>query len=297
MVIRKIVVCTACALTVFAAAGCADGTGKALTPILPTPTDGPTANADGTKLKATTPQPLAPRAGTRVSNLTPTFRLMNGSPEFDKSATLSYVFEVYEDATLLATSDPVAGFASETTWTVPANTLQLNKVYSWRGRAVYNGVAGSWSEGVFFRTPLPVVTEASGAGPVPCASSAGPEIVKCVAAAYPSYLLPTDKGDGSLERRKANMAFLRDRVIETGICKGLDLSRNNKRGTAEISYDFIVWRSNQGKNGRDRGVDIATGYDAVKNALRLKWQVFDDGPNYGHPFYAGYPSVNCSGVQ
>jgi hypothetical protein len=219
-------------------------------------------------------------------------RLTNASAEFDNSVVLAYVFEVYDRATLIATSDPVTAFGSETTWTVPSNVLTINKVYSWRGRAVYNGVAGPWSDGAFFSTPLPPPVD----GPVPCASSAGPEIVKCVAAAYPSYLAKTSAGDFSLERRKANMAFLRDRVIETGRCKGLDLARNNKRGTPEISFDFIVWRSNQGKNGRDRGVDIATGYDAVSDPLRLKWQVFDDGPNYGHPFYAGYPPVDCSGV-
>ena len=292
MVIRKIVVCTACALIVFAAAGCADGTGKALTPILPTPTGGATANADGTQLKASVPQTASPLSLTRVSNLTPTLRLRNSSGQFDSSASLSYVFQVYDGTTLAVESDPVQGSGSETTWTVPPNTLRMNATYSWRGRAVFNGVAGSWSDSAGFRTPLPAPVD----GPVPCGSNAGPEIVKCVAAAYPSYLVKTSAGDFSLERRKANMAFIRDRVIETGICKGLDLARNNKRGTAEISFDFLVWRSNQGKHGRDRGVDIATGYDDVSQPLRLKWQVFNDGPNYGHPFYAGYPTVDCSGV-
>ena len=46
-----------------------------------------------------------------------------------------------------------------------------------------------------------------------------------------------------------------------------------------------------------RGVDIASGYDDVKQPLRLKWQVFDADEDYGHPFYSKYPPVDCSGVQ
>ena len=160
MVIRKIVVCTACALIVFAAAGCADGTGKALTPILPTPTGGPTANADGTQLKATAPQTASPLSLTRVSNLTPTLRLRNSSGQFDSSASLSYVFQVYDGTTLAVESDPVQSTGSETTWTVPPNTLKMNATYSWRGRAVFNGVAGSWSSSAGFRTPLPAPASA-----------------------------------------------------------------------------------------------------------------------------------------
>ncbi len=155
-----------------------------------------------------------------------------------------------------------------------------------------NGVAGSWSEGAFFRTPLPPPVD----GPVSCSSSNGADIVKCVAAAYPAYLVATAQGDGSLERRQHNMEFIRDRIIETGICKGLDLARNFKRGTLVISHDFLVWRSNIGKGGRDRGVDIATGYDEVKLPLRVKWQVFTKDREWGSPFYADYGPVDCSGV-
>jgi hypothetical protein len=292
MVIRKIVVCTVCALAVFAAVGCADGTGKALTPVLPTPVSATSSNPDGTLLKVSAPQPAAPRSATRVSNLTPTLRLTNASAEFDNSAVLAYVFEVYDEATLIATSDPVTAFGSETTWTVPSNVLTLNKVYSWRGRAVYNGVAGSWSDSAAFQTPLPAPVD----GPVPCGSSAGLDIVRCVGAAYPAYLVATERGDNSLQRRQHNMEFIRDRIIETGRCKGLDLARNFKRGTPVISHDFIVWRSNVGKGGRDRGVDIATGYDDVKQPLRIKWQVFDKDEDWGHPYYAAYGPVDCSGI-
>ena len=90
------------------------------------------------------------------------------------------------------------------------------------------------------------------------------------------------------------MEFLRDRIIETGICKGMDLGRNFKRGTPVISHDFIVW-----KNGRPKrvGVDIASGYDDVNNTLKLTWQVFGPDRDYGFPYYAKYPPVDCSGVN
>jgi hypothetical protein len=287
MELTKFVACTACAAALVAAAGCADGTGQALTPTLPT-TEA-TTNADGTKLKASIPQASAPRASARVSNLTPQLRAQGASGTFDPSAQLTYEFEVYQGTTLIVAS----GTVEATTWTVPSNTLKLNQTYDWRVRAMFNDVAGSWSNAATFRTPLPPPVD----GPVPCGSSAGAEIVKCVGRAYPAYLVATEQGSNSLERRKANMAFIRDRIIETGICKGLDLGRNFKRGGPEISYDFIVLRSNIGKNGRDRGVDLATGYDELKLPLRLKWQVFGPDDSWGFPFYANYPSVDCAGIN
>ena len=296
MELRKLVACTVCVLTAALAAGCADGTGQALIPTLPT-VDTTSSNADGTKLKASAPQPLSPRSAVRVTTLTPQLVLQNGAGTFDASAPLSYVFEVFEVAgsiqTLVAKSDVVAAASPQTVWTVPADALKLSKTYAWRAYAVFNGVQGSLSDGVSFRTPVPPPVD----GPVACGGGSGPAIIQCVAKAYPAYLVATDKGDGSLERRYKNMEFIRDRIIETGRCKGMDLGRNFKRGTPEISRDFIVLRSNVGKNGRDRGVDIASGYDAVKNPLKLTWQVFDEDKNWGHPFYSAYGPVDCSGVN
>lgn len=297
MELRKFVACTVYAVTTaLAAAGCADGTGQALIPTLPT-ADASASNADGTKLKATAPQPLSPRSAIRVSSLTPQLVLQNGAGTFEPSAALSYVFELFEVngsvQTLVIKTDPITASGPQTTFDVPANTLKLNKTYAWRAYGMYAGVQGSLSDGVSFRTPLPV---AEGPGPVPCGGSSGPSIIGCVAAAFPEKLLKTSTGDFSLERRKANMEFIRDRIIETGRCKGMDLGRNYKRGTPVISHDFIVLRSNVGKDGRDRGVDIASGYDAVQNHLKLTWQVFDKDKNWGHPFYQAYGPVDCSGV-
>lgn len=295
MELRTFAACTVCVITAFAAASCAEGTGQALTPTLPS-VDANAANADGTKLKASAPQPLSPQSSVRITNLTPQLTLRNGSGNFDSTVALTYIFEVFEISgstqTLVVKSDPVAAGSPQTTWTIPANILKLNKTYAWRAYATYNGIQGSVSDGVSFRTPLPPPVD----GPVACGSSAGAEIVKCVGRAYPAYLVATEKGTNSLERRKANMAFIRDRIIETGICKGLDLGRNYKRGGPEISFDFLVWRSNIGKNGRDRGVDLATGYDELKLPLRLKWDVQGESKNWGYPFYANYPRVDCSNL-
>jgi hypothetical protein len=296
MELRKLVACTLCVLTAALAAGCADGTGQALIPTLPT-ADTTSSNADGTKLKASPPQPLSPRSAVRVTSLTPQLVLQNGAGTFDASAPLSYVFEVFEVAgstqTLVAKSDVMTAGSPQTIWTVPADTLKLNKTYAWRAYAVFNGEQGSLSDGVSFRTPLPPPVD----GPVPCGSSSGPAIIACVGKAYPAYLVSTAKGDFSLERRHKNMEFIRDRIIETGRCKGVDLGRNLKRGGPEISRDFIVLRSNVGKGGRDRGIDIASGYDDVDKALKLTWQVFDEDRNWGHPFYSAYGPVDCSGVN
>lgn len=291
MALSKLLACTLCAAVAVSAAGCADGTGKAFTPTLPT-VDATTTNPDGTRLKASLPQPAAPRSSVRLKNLTPTLRLANGSATFDSTASFSYVFQVLDGAldgtSVLLETEPIEAGDPETTFTVPEKTLKLNRTYGWRARVTYNGVVGAWSDVVTFRTPLPPPVD----GPVYCTGSSGLDIVKCVGAAYPAKTVSTAAGDGSLERRKANMEFVRDRIIETARCKGMDLARNFKRGGPVISHDFIVLRTN-----RDYGVDIATGYDDVNQPLRLKWQVFGSDENYGYPYYAGYPvPFDCSNL-
>jgi hypothetical protein len=299
MELRKIAACTLCAVIALAAAGCADGTGQALTPTLPT-ADISASNADGTKLKAGAPQPLSPRSAVRVANLTPQLVLQNASSTFDSTVTLTYVFEVFvvsgSTQTLVLKSDPIPGASPSTTFTVPGNTLEMNKTYAWRAYAMYSGVQGSLSDGVTFRTPLPPPpVDTNTPRPVPCAGTTGPAVIACAGAAFPARLVKTSGGDFSDERRFANMEFLRDVIIETGRCKGLNLGRNFKRGTPVISRDFIVWR----RSGQpDNGVDIASGYDAVGNTLKLTWQVLSKERNYGHPFWAGYPSqIDCSLAQ
>jgi hypothetical protein len=298
MELRKLVACTVCVLTATLAAGCADGTGQALIPTLPSVDGASSSNADGTKLKASVPQPMSPRSASRVTSLTPQLVLQNAEGSFDSSASLSYVFEVHqvEGAVLVAKSDPVPAGSSQTVWDVPANTLKLNTSYTWRAHAVFSGVQGSISDGVSFRTPLPP-KPVDEPGPIFCAGSTGKEIIECVSAAFPERRVKTNAGDFSDERRYANMEFLRDVIIATAKCKGLDFGLNLKRGGPEISRDFIVYRSDRGKGGRDRGVDIASGYDDTSTTLKLTWQLFDADRNWGHPFYKSYGPVDCTNVN
>jgi hypothetical protein len=115
-----------------------------------------------------------------------------------------------------------------------------------------------------------------------CAFNNGPQIVECVAAKYPERLV----GGISLEQRQANMMFLRDRIIEGGLCGGLEFGWNLKRGGPELSIDFLAWR----RNGENIGVDIAFDYDNTGNTLELQW--LEVGPG---AFFAEYPAPNCGG--
>jgi hypothetical protein len=74
----------------------------------------------------------------------------------------------------------------------------------------------------------------------------------------------------SLDQRKANMAFLRDRMIETGICGGMDLGWNRK-GNGELSLDGLAWRT----GGQPYFVDIGFAYDDTSRPLQLMWSQGD----------------------
>jgi hypothetical protein len=81
------------------------------------------------------------------------------------------------------------------------------------------------------------------------------------------------------------MEFLRDRIIEAGICGGLNLGWNMKRGGPEKSVDFIA----ESRGGRVYGYDIARDYDNTGHELELTWQ--EDGPG---SHWGGYsPRPNC----
>ena len=66
---------------------------------------------------------------------------------------------------------------------------------------------------------------------------------------------------------KSNMAFLRDRMIESALCGGLDVGWNLKRGGPDISIDFVTERSGGGVQGHD----IAFDYDNTSHPLQLYW--------------------------
>jgi hypothetical protein len=92
----------------------------------------------------------------------------------------------------------------------------------------------------------------------------GAEVVQWVASRFPDRLAA---GVSDAER-VANMEFLRDQIIETGICGGLDLARNLKRGVGPHSIDAIAWRH---EDGALDVVDIARAYDDTGRPLELHW--------------------------
>jgi hypothetical protein len=80
------------------------------------------------------------------------------------------------------------------------------------------------------------------------------------------------------------MAFLRDRLIEAGLCGGMDLGWNLKRGGPEISIDFLTHRV----NGRVEGIDIGHDYDNYDSPLDLTWYTGE------YPTYLAYsPPPSC----
>ncbi len=174
-----------------AAAGCAEGTGQALTPTLPT-VDTNASNADGTKLKASAPQPMSPRSAIRVTNLTPQLVLRNGAGTFDPSVSLSYVFEMFEgdDRRCSSKSDPIPAGGPQTTLTVPAERAEAEqdlRLARLRGAsadvpAVALGRACR-SERRCRRRPAEAVRMRP--GPIPCAGNSGPRHHRCVAARVP----------------------------------------------------------------------------------------------------------------
>ena len=115
--------------------------------------------------------------------------------------------------------------------------------------------------------------------PPPTYPSTGPEIIAYVAGKYPEKLA----GGISLDERMDNMRFLRDRIIETGLCGGVQLGWNLKRGGPDISNDFLAWRSAQG----DIGVDIGFDYDNTAEPLHLQWL------ESGGATYKEYPAPDC----
>lgn len=230
------------------------------------------------------PTPLSPIGNARATSTTPELRVRNGVSTGPYKA-LQYNFQVSQTAgfSSLVANSSVGQGGGETTFIAPAAAPDTQLF--WRVRIFDDdGNLGGWSVVETYRTPLAVVTPPAGGGggalpPGNCASNNGPAIVQCIEAKYPDR---TAAGV-SLSQRVANMEFLRDRIIEAGLCGGMDLGRNLKRGGPEISVDFLVWRSPSG----DIGIDIGAAYDDTSIPLRLQWSesIF--------PFYQAYPKPSC----
>lgn len=234
-----------------------------------------------------TPTPLSPVANALAPNLTPALTVSNASTS-GPVGTIAYHFQASTEqtfATLAANGLTLPG-AGQTTFVTPA--LAANTTYYWRARLTDGSHEGDWSSTAVFRTPG---GSAAPAPPPPsgpetgnggsCASSDGKAIVNCIEAKYPSKLA----AGVSESQRVANMEFLRDRVIEAGICGGLDLAWNKKRGTGPHSTDALAWRHG---DGTVDVVDIGAAYDDTSRPLSLLWLIVG-----GPAGYDPYPAFSC----
>lgn len=239
------------------------------------------------------PEPLSPIGGARVTSQTPQLRVRNGQSS-GPHGPLHYHFQASLTPTFTTgvAEATVAEGPGETVIVVPGTPAPDVLVY-WRARVTDGTNIGQWSRTESYRTPAaaaPAPPPGGGGGGTPpptggggsCASNNGDAIVRCIEAKYPSYL----RAGVSLAQREANMAFLRDRVIEAGLCGGLDLAWNLKRGVGPHSIDAIAWRH---PNGHVDVVDIGVGFDDTSRPLRLQWVIVA-----GPPGYDPYPKPSCN---
>jgi len=232
------------------------------------------------------PAAVAPANNETVTSATPTLRVQNAAT-VGPVGWLAYEFQVATDQafTRLVAAGIVNQGSGETTFN--SSALVEGTLHFWRVRASDGESSSGWSSTRVFRTPSapkqptpPASPAPTGGGGGSCASRDGNFIINCIGNKYPDRFA----AGVSLSQRQANMAFLRDRIIEAGKCGGLDLGWNLKRGGPDLSIDFITNRT----GGLD-GIDIGFAYDDTSTPLRLAWAT---GGTF--PFYANYTnSFSC----
>lgn len=225
------------------------------------------------------PRLAAPAVNAIISSNRPTFVVQNAERSGPAGA-INYAVEVADSDTFV--NRTAAWTASEqpnqTSLAVPVE-LTFGKIYFWHARAFDPTTLGPWSEVRAFQVATPVAPAPAPGQPCKPYPNNGPAIIACVEGQYPDKL----RAGVSDSQRIANMEFLRDRVIETGICGGLDLGWNLKRGGPTISTDALVWR-----HGFDDIIDIGLAYDDTSQPLKLQWI------SVNAPFYRAYsPRPSC----
>jgi len=241
------------------------------------------------KPAVTPPGPISPINNELIATTTPALRVNNAS-FVGPVGPLAYEFQVATDQafTRLVAAGVVSGGSGQTTFN--SSPLTHGLTMFWRARASDGETTSAWTATQSFRTPAPPApaptpspspTPPGGGGS--CALGNGPAIVNCIAAKYPDKRRPV----GSFGERQNNMIFLRDRIIEAGICSGLVYGHNLKRGGPELSIDVIAWQRPDG----NMGVDIAFDYDNIGTTLQLTWGEIDLFAKIQK-----YPPVSCGGV-
>jgi hypothetical protein len=241
-------------------------------PTSPTSTEQPqgAANPDGSTLKATAPELRSPVGGGQLKTARPA--LVSGTSEgLFVPGNFTYRFEVSTPSGSVVHTSPLVGAnGGEVSYQLPAD-LALNTRYRWRARAELGAHPGPWADyGEFVTTDYRGLVPRPPDGQWP---TSGAAIVAYIGQSFPDKLVRTSSEGARVE----NMAFLRDRIIEAGICGGLDLARNLKRGRGPHSIDALAWRL---PDGEVEVVDIASAYDAYRQPLRLHWFVTVGPPGY-----------------
>lgn len=233
------------------------------------------AGPDGSTLKATAPSLQSPTGGGRINTTEPVFVARKSDGKFVQ-ASYRYRIEVSTPGgNVVYTSAPLDANGDQVSHEMPFD-LALDTAYRWRARAVSGGNFGPWSGYGEFRT-----VDYRGLVPRPADGrwpSTGDAVVAYVANAFPEYLERT-----SFDQRIANMEFLRDRIIETAICGGMDVAWNLKRNIGPHSHDAVAWRD----GNRVRVIDIASAFDNPGITLSLHWAEVA-GPS-GYDPYTNHP--------
>jgi hypothetical protein len=236
----------------------------------------------------------SPAPNTRLTSRTPTFAIANATRS-GPVGPVTYTLQVALDPGFgqLAAHLEVPEQSHETRATLQGELLP-DTTYFWRARAWEGSkqTIGPWSGTAAFVTATASVGAPPSAPPppgdgTPSSYRTGPAVVAYVAAAYPEKLVPTGPNGSSaaLAQRQANMEFIRDRIIETGICGGMDLAWNLKRGVGPRSIDALAWRH----DGTLEVVDVGRAYDDTEITLVLQWALVGGEPGYD----AYYPRPAC----
>jgi hypothetical protein len=239
-----------------------------------------------------TPVPMAPVRRDIIAGVRPTLVVQNTA--VTGTSGVVYRFELAADQNftqvIAVWSTPRSG-GDRTE--VTGSDLAPGTEYFWRVNASDGGFTAPYSIIQAFRTEAPVAPAPAPEPPPPTGGGGGgggggpwprngAEVIAWAERNYPSYLSPV----GSLDQRKHNMEFLRDRMIEAGNCGGMQLGWNMKRGGPEVSIDFLT----EMVNGRWHGIDIANDYDNIGIRMKLTWH--DTGPDnfiFHRPYPGGSP--------
>jgi hypothetical protein len=237
-------------------------------------------------IRIETPVPLAPVRREVIAGVRPTLVAQNTA--VTGATNVTYRFEIAADqgfSRIIAVWSAARSGGDRTE--VTGSDLAPGTEYYWRVNASDGGFTAPYSIIQAFRTeapPTPAPTPEPGPAPAPGGGGGGgpwprngAEVVAWANANYPDRLVQT-----SGEQRRANMEFLRDRMIEAGLCGGMQVGWNLKRGGPELSVDFIT----EMIGGRWHGIDIAHDYDNGGSRLRLTWA--DTGPD-NFVVHADYP--------